>query len=238
MKHTAIIIEDEYLAAEELLKMLSVHPEIEVLAIADSVASALEQIEQHKPQLMFLDINLNGASGFDILEKLDEVPSVIFVTAYDQYALKAFEVSALDYLLKPINPQRLSEAIQKIKKQFLPTEQKVSQLSMDKRIFIKDGEQCFFVPLAEVHLLESFGNYVRIYYGNNKPLLHKSLNYLEEKLPDSHFFRANRQYLINIHFIKNIESYFNNTLQVEMPDGIKIEISQRQSVKFKELMGV
>lgn len=218
--------------------MLSVHPEIEVLAIADSVASALEQIEQHKPQLIFLDINLNGASGFDILEKLDEVPSVIFVTAYDQYALKAFEVSALDYLLKPINPQRLSEAIQKIKKQFLPTEQKVSQLSMDKRIFIKDGEQCFFVPLAEVHLMESFGNYVRIYYGNNKPLLHKSLNYLEEKLPDSHFFRANRQYLINIHFIKNIESYFNNTLQVEMPDGIKIEISQRQSVKFKELMGV
>ena len=238
MKHTAIIIEDEYLAAEELLKMLSVHPEIEVLAIADSVASALEQIEQHKPQLIFLDINLNGASGFDILEKLDEVPLVIFVTAYDQYALKAFEVSALDYLLKPINPQRLSEAIQKVKKQFLPTGQKVPQLSMDKRIFIKDGEQCFFVPLAEVHLLESFGNYVRIYYGNNKPLLHKSLNYLEEKLPDSHFFRANRQYLINIHFIQNIESYFNNTLQVEMPDGVKIEISQRQSVKFKELMGV
>lgn len=238
MKHTAIIIEDEYLAAEELLKMLSVHPEIEVLAIADSVASALEQIEQHKPQLIFLDINLNGASGFDILEKLDEVPLVIFVTAYDQYALKAFEVSALDYLLKPINSQRLSEAIQKVKKQFLPTEQKVPQLSMDKRIFIKDGEQCFFVPLAEVHLLESFGNYVRIYYGNNKPLLHKSLNYLEEKLPDSHFFRANRQYLINIHFIQNIESYFNNTLQVEMPDGVKIEISQRQSVKFKELMGV
>jgi two-component system LytT family response regulator len=94
------------------------------------------------------------------------------------------------------------------------------------------------VPLAEVHLVESVGNYARVYYGNNKPLLHKSLNYLEEKLPESHFFRANRQYLINIHFIQNINSYFNNTLQVEMPDGIKVEISQRQSVKFKELMGV
>ncbi|WP_353480623.1 LytTR family DNA-binding domain-containing protein [Haliscomenobacter sp.] len=238
MRHTAIIIEDEYLAAEELLKMLSVHPEIEVLAIADSVASALEQIEKNKPQLLFLDINLNGSSGFDILEKLDEVPLVIFVTAYDQYALKAFEVSALDYLLKPINPQRLSETIQKVKKQFLPTEQKEPRLSIEKRIFIKDGEQCFFVPLVEVHLVESVGNYARVYYGNNKPLLHKSLNYLEEKLPESHFFRANRQYLINIHFIQNINSYFNNTLQVEMPDGIKIEISQRQSVKFKELMGV
>jgi two-component system LytT family response regulator len=238
MRHTAIIIEDEYLAAEELLKMLSVHPEIEVLGIADSVASALEQIELNKPQLLFLDINLNGASGFDILEKLDEVPLVIFVTAYDQYALKAFEVSALDYLLKPVNPQRLSETIQKVKKQFLPTEQKEPRLSIEKRIFIKDGEQCFFVPLAEVHLVESVGNYARVYYGNNKPLLHKSLNYLEEKLPESHFFRANRQYLINIHFIQNINSYFNNSLQVEMPAGIKIEISQRQSVKFKELMGV
>jgi len=238
MKYTALIVEDEHLAAEELRKMLTLHPEIEVSAIADSVSSALEQIQKIKPQLLFLDINLHGASGFDLLETLDEVPVVIFVTAYDQYALKAFEVSALDYLLKPINPQRLSEAIQKIKKQFVPTEQQEPRLSIDKRIFIKDGEQCFFVPLSEIHLVESVGNYARVYHSNNKPLLHKSLNYLEEKFPESHFFRANRQFIINIYFIQNIQSYFNNTLQVDMPGGIKIEISQRQSVKFKELMGV
>nr|HPH22061.1 LytTR family DNA-binding domain-containing protein [Haliscomenobacter sp.] len=109
---------------------------------------------------------------------------------------------------------------------------------IDKRIFIKDGEQCFFVPLAEVFLIESVGNYARMYYGNNKPLLHKSLNYLEEKLPESHFFRANRQHIFNVEFIQNIQAYFNNALLVDLPRGHKIEISQRQSVKFKERMGI
>lgn len=238
MSYRALIVEDEYLAAEELRKMLTAHPEVEVLGVADGLSAALEQIQSLKPQLLFLDINLRGASGFDLLEQLDEVPLVIFITAYDQYALKAFEVSALDYLLKPINPQRLTEAIAKVKKQVLPNDKDSSKLSIDKRIFIKDGDQCFFVPLAEVFLIESVGNYARMYYGNNKPLLHKSLNYLEEKLPASHFFRANRQHILNIEYIKNIQAYFNNTLLVELPGGQKIEISQRQSVKFKEWMGI
>jgi two-component system LytT family response regulator len=238
MNYTALIVEDEYLAAEELRKMLAAHPEVEVLGIADTLPAAIEQIQPLKPQLLFLDINLRGASGFDLLEQLDEAPLVIFITAYDQYAIKAFEVSALDYLLKPINPQRLAEAIEKLKKQLLPEEANPTRLSIDKRIFIKDGDQCFFVPLAEVFLIESVGNYARIYYGNNKPLLHKSLNYLEEKLPASHFFRANRQQILNIEYIQNIQAYFNNTLMVDLPGGCKAEISQRQSVKFKERMGV
>lgn len=238
MNYTALIVEDEYLAAEELRKMLAAHPEVEILGIADALPAAIEQIQRLKPQLLFLDINLRGASGFDLLEQLDEAPLVIFITAYDQYAIKAFEVSALDYLLKPINPQRLAEAIEKIKKQLLPEEANPTRLSIDKRIFIKDGDQCFFVPLAEVFLIESVGNYARIYYGNNKPLLHKSLNYLEEKLPNSHFFRANRQQILNIEYIQNIQTYFNNTLMVDLPEGRRVEISQRQSVKFKERMGV
>lgn len=238
MSYTALIVEDEYLAAEELRKMLATHPEVEVLGIADALPTAIEQIQRLKPQLLFLDINLRGASGFDLLEQLDEAPLVIFITAYDQYAIKAFEVSALDYLLKPINPQRLAEAIEKLKKQLLPEEANPTRLSIDKRIFIKDGEQCFFVPLAEVFLIESVGNYARMYYGNNKPLLHKSLNYLEEKLPASHFFRANRQHIFNIEYIQNIQAYFNNTLMVDLPGGRKVEISQRQSVKFKEWMGI
>jgi len=238
MSYTALIVEDEYLAAEELRKMLAAHPEVEVLGIAETLPAAIEQIQGLKPQLLFLDINLRGASGFDLLEQLDEAPLVIFITAYDQYAIKAFEVSALDYLLKPINPQRLAEAIEKLKKQLLPEEVSPTRLSIDKRIFIKDGEQCFFVPLAEVFLIESVGNYARMYYGNNKPLLHKSLNYLEEKLPESHFFRANRQHIFNVEFIQNIQTYFNNALLVDLPRGHKIEISQRQSVKFKERMGI
>lgn len=238
MNYRTLIVEDEYLAAEELRKMLEAHPEIEILGTADSLPMAIELIQKLKPQLLLLDINLRGASGFDLLEQLDEVPLVIFITAYDQYALKAFEVSALDYLLKPINPQRLVEAIAKVKKQSLPKDKEAASLSIDKRIFIKDGDQCFFVPLAEVFLIESVGNYARIYYGGNKPLLHKSLNYLEEKLPPSHFFRANRQFILNVEFIQNIQTYFNNTLLVDLPGGHKVEISQRQSVKFKEWMGI
>lgn len=238
MQYRTLIVEDEYLAAEELRKMLAAHPEVEVLGIADTLPMALQLIQDLKPQLLLLDINLRGASGFDLLEQLEEVPLVIFITAYDQYAIKAFEVSALDYLLKPINPQRLTEAIAKVKKLLTPSPSESTRLHIDKRIFIKDGEQCFFVPLAEVFLIESVGNYARIYYGNNKPLLHKSLNYLEEKLPASHFFRANRQYILNIEYIRNIQAYFNNTLLVDLPAGHKVEISQRQSVKFKEWMGI
>lgn len=233
-----LLIDDEPLALAELQTMLQPHSAIEVIGTAGNATEAIEKIKELQPQLLFLDINMPGKSGFELLEELDEVPQVIFVTAYDQFAIKAFEVNALDYILKPVNTVRLTEAIEKVKKQLLLTQKTEQKLSIEKRIFIKDGEHCFFVPLAEVFLIESVGNYARVYYQNKKPLLHKSLNYLEEKLPDTHFFRAGRQHIINIHFIKNIHPFLNNTLQVEMQNGAKIDISQRQSVKFKELMGV
>jgi len=218
--------------------MLKKYIDIEVVATAENAIDAINKINEHKPQLIFLDINMPSKSGFDLLEELDEAPLVIFVTAYDQYAIKAFDVNALDYILKPVNTDRLAEAIEKIKKQIGQNKSNESKLTIDKRIFIKDGEQCFFVPLAEIFLIESVGNYARIFYQDKKPLLHKSLNYLEEKLPDTHFFRAGRQHIINTHFIKNISPFFNSALQVEMQSGVKIDISQRQSVKFKEIMGI
>jgi two-component system LytT family response regulator len=160
------------------------------------------------------------------------------VTAYDQFALKAFDVSALDYILKPVNPDRLAEAITKVSKKITRNKQDEEKLTIQKRIFIKDGEQCFFVPLSEIYFIESVGNYARVYYQDKKPLLHKSLNYLEEKLPDEFFFRASRQQMFNISFVKNIVPYFSNSLQVELEGGIKIDLSQRQSVKFKDKMGI
>jgi two-component system LytT family response regulator len=233
-----LLIDDEPLALLELQAMLKKHTDIDVIDTAENTATALEKINILRPQLIFLDINMPGKSGFDLLEELDDAPLVVFVTAYDQFAIKAFEVNALDYILKPVNTERLSEAIEKIKKQLSLLKAKDNQLSIDKRIFIKDGDNCHFVPLADVFLIESVGNYARVFYQNKKPLLHKSLNYLEERLPDTHFFRTDRQHIINIHFIKNILPFFNNALQVEMHNGTKIDISQRQSVKFKELMGV
>ncbi len=238
MAINTLLIDDEPLALAELKNMLQPYEDIAIIGTAADASEAIEKIISLQPQLIFLDINMPGKSGFDLLEELEEAPHVIFVTAYDQFAIKAFEVNALDYILKPVNTDRLTEAIEKVKKQIALVQKSDNKLSIEKRIFIKDGELCFFVPLAEVVLIESVGNYARVFYQNKKPLLHKSLNYLEEKLPDTHFFRAGRQHIININFIKNIYPFLNSTLQVEMQNGAKIDISQRQSVKFKELMGV
>jgi two-component system LytT family response regulator len=238
MNIRTLIIDDEPLAVMELKEMLKKYAEIEVIDSAGDAMEAIEKIQTLQPQLLFLDINMPGSSGFDLLEQLDHAPHVVFVTAYDEFALQAFQVNALDYLLKPLNRIRLDETVEKLKKYFSLLPPADQSLGIDKKIFIKDGEQCFFVPLAEVFLIESVGNYARFFYQNQKPLLHKSLNYLEERLPSSHFFRASRQQIFNIDFIRNIHPLFNNMLQVELKNGTKVELSQRQSVRFKELMGI
>jgi two-component system, LytTR family, response regulator len=232
-----LLIDDEPLALAELANMLQAYPEIEICGTAGNATEAISQINTLKPELIFLDINMPGKSGFDLLEELDESPYVIFVTAYDQFAIRAFEVNALDYILKPVNKQRLIEAVEKIRKQINHTKTTEPRLEIDKRIFIKDGERCFFVPLAEVYLIESVGNYARIYFRDKKPLLHKSLNYLEEKLPLTHFFRTGRQHIINLNFIRHIQAE-GLTLLLELQDGQYVNISQRQSVKFREMMGI
>jgi two-component system LytT family response regulator len=238
MKIKVALLDDESLAIEELKSMLNVYDFIEIVATFTNPQEALDKLPDMEVNLVFLDIHMPGMSGFDWLQKLDHSPEVIFVTAYDQFALRAFEVNALDYILKPANSERLSEALDRVKKRLRPDAIEENKLTIEKRIFIKDGEQCFFVPLSEIFLLESVGNYVRVHYQDKKPLLHKSLNYMEERLPDEFFFRANRQHIINVNFIANINPYFNSTLQLELRNGLKIDISQRQSVRFKDKMGV
>ncbi len=240
MKRKAIIIDDEYLAISELDLMLKAFPSIEVIHKSEKAKEAVQSVNQLKPDVIFLDINMPGMSGFELLENLEEVPDVIFVTAYDEYAIKAFEINALDYLLKPINPDRLTEAIERLEKRTNLSQEKAAneRLSMDKRIFIKDGEKCYFVPLADIFLLESDGNYVKVYFEDKKPMLHKSLTYMENRLPEEVFFRANRQFVFNMNYIKKIDPYFSSTLLVELKSGQKIDLSQRQSVKFREITGV
>ncbi|MFN7495336.1 MAG: LytR/AlgR family response regulator transcription factor [Cyclobacteriaceae bacterium] len=232
-----ILIDDEPLAIMELQSMLSPYPEIDIISVSNDAQDGIQKIQQFNPQLLFLDINMPGKNGFDLLSELSNAPEVIFVTAYDQFAIKAFEVNALDYILKPVNPERLKEAVTKVIRKLTQAEGEKA-LDINKRIFIKDGEQCFFVPIHQIFYIESVGNYVRLHFRDKKAMLHRSLNYLEEKLPDEHFFRTSRQEMINVNFIKNIVPYFSNTLQVEMETGIKIDLSQRQSVKFKEKMGI
>jgi len=240
----AIIIDDERLARTELKKLLQEFSDIEVVDEAANVDEGVEKIETQNPDLIFLDIQMPGKTGFDLLGELDKAPHVIFTTAYDEYALKAFEVNALDYLLKPIEPKRLSDAVQKLQFELSKERAGVNgminrgPLTENDQVFVKDGERCWFVKLSEVRLFESVGNYAKVFFGNNKPLILKSLNALEERLDDKVFFRANRKHIVNLRLIDKIEPYFNGGLLLELKGGEKIEVSRRQTVKFKEMMSL
>jgi len=241
----AIIIDDERLARNELKKLLGDFPEIEVIGEAANASEGIERIENLNPELIFLDIQMPGKTGFDMLSELDRIPHVIFTTAYDEYALKAFEVNALDYLVKPVEPKRLADAIQKLHLQddreqnhMSPINQNLSVLGENDQVFVKDGERCWFVKLSDIRLFESVGNYAKVFFGAHKPLILKSLNALEERLDEKTFFRANRKHIVNLRLIEKIEPYFNGGLLLEMKGGEKIEISRRQTVKFKEMMSL
>jgi len=246
----AIIIDDERLARLELRKMLLEFPEVEVIDEAVNAEDALAKIEALQPDLIFLDIQMPEKTGFDLLDELDSVPFVIFTTAYDEFALKAFEFNALDYLLKPIEPKRLEEAIKKVTgrksipeypasdpMQHIPGARPVI-LSADDQVFVKDGDRCWFVRLSDVRVFESEGNYVRLFFNEYKPLILRTLNYLDERLDKRTFFRANRKFIINLKWIENIEPWLNGGLLVKMKDGQKVEVSRRQSIKFKEMLSL
>lgn len=241
----AIIIDDERLARNELKKMLQEYPEVDVAAEAANAGEGIELIEKLHPDLIFLDIQMPGKNGFDLLAALDRTPQVIFTTAYDEYALRAFEVSAIDYLLKPVDPTRLGEAIQKLlsqqEKEHKPAASVAAErslLSESDHVFVKDGERCWFVRLGEIRLFESVGNYAKVYFGVNKPLILKSLNALEERLDPLLFFRANRKHIVNLRMVEKVETYFNGGLLLELKGGEKVEVSRRQAVKFKEMMSL
>src|SRR5215217_2303807 len=242
----AIIIDDERLARAELRKLLQEFPEIEIIDEAANAEEGLQKIENLNPDLIFLDIQMPGKTGFDLLSELDHAPQVIFTTAYDEYALKAFEVNALDYLLKPVEPRRLADTMEKLSKgrqlithtRSTGENEKQDLLGEDDQVFVKDGERCWFVKLSEVRLFESVGNYAKVFFGPNKPLILKSLNALEERLDDKVFFRANRKHIVNLRMIDKIEPYFNGGLLLELKGGEKIEVSRRQTVKFKEMMSL
>jgi two-component system LytT family response regulator len=236
-----ILIDDERLARNELRRMLGEFSDVEIIGEAANASEGIEKIEALNPDLIFLDIQMPGKSGFDMLSQLEKAPHVIFVTAYDEYALKAFDVNALDYLMKPVEPQRLAEALLKVRQK---NEEEISSynnrgiLSENDQVFVKDGERCWFVKLSDVRLFESVGNYAKVFFGTNKPLILKSLNALEERLDEKVFFRANRKHIINLRMIEKIEPYFNGGLLLDLAGGEKIEVSRRQAVKFKEMMSL
>ncbi len=238
----ALIVDDERLARKELMKLLEDHPMIEVVGEAVNAEEAFQMINELNPDLLFLDIQMPGKTGFQLLEMLDAVPLVVFTTAYDEFALKAFEVNALDYLLKPIQPERLSETIAKLSEKerakTVAERGPEKKLGLNDQVFVKDGERCWFVSLNNVRLFESDGNYIKVYFDNNRPMIHKSLNALDEKLDERAFFRASRKHIVNLSWVEGIESWFNGGLMVRLRGGGKVEVSRRQAAKVKEMMSL
>ena len=241
-KVKTIIVDDERLARKELNSMLENCSFLDIVAEAKNAEEAKSLIEEEQPDLIFLDIQMPGKNGFEMLEELDRVPHVIFITAYDEYAIKAFEVNAFDYLLKPVQPERLKQTLDKFYSEFKEIkqqeEQKKEKLGLTDKIFLKDGEKCWFVELGDVRLFESEGNYVRVYFNDFKPLILRSLNALEERLDEKNFFRANRKHIINLRWVDKIENWFNGGLLVILKDEQRIEVSRRQASRFKDMMSL
>lgn len=238
-KIKAVIVEDSRLARNELKELIKNHPEIEIIGEAENVDSGFQLINTVQPDLLFLDINMPEKDGFELLEMLDRVPITVFTTAFDEYAIKSFEYNALDYLLKPINPKRFARAIEKVSANLIEKEEKNSKkLTLNNQIFLRDGEKCWLVKIADMYLFEVDGNYTKIFFQDEKAIISKSLNQIEEKLPEDYFFRANRNQIINMEYIGKIDPWFSGNLLVHMPKETKVEISRRQTNNFKEKMSL
>jgi two-component system LytT family response regulator len=226
----ALIIDDERLARLELRRLLAAHPEVEISGEARGPEEALSLIPQLAPDLLFLDIQMPGMTGFELLERLEDLPQVIFTTAYDAYAIKAFEVNAIDYLLKPIVPARLAAALARVRPR--------SERGRLEQVFVRDGERCWIVRLSEIFLLESEGNYTRLHFAAERPLIRRSLNALEEQLDPAVFFRAGRKEIINLKWIDKVDIAVAGGLLVTLRGGRTVEMSRRQSARLREVLSL
>ena len=226
----ALIIDDERLARLELRRLLGAHPEVEITGEARGGEEALALIPKLVPDVIFLDIQMPGMSGFDLLERLEDLPQVIFTTAYDEYALKAFEVNALDYLLKPVAPARLAAALARVRPRTEPARL--------EQVFVRDGDRCWIVRLPDIFLLESEGNYTRVNFAGERPLIRRSLNALEEQLDPAMFFRAGRKEIVNLKWIQKVDISVAGGLVVTLRGGRTVEMSRRQSSKLREILSL
>ncbi len=228
----AVIVDDERLARMEMRRLLGAHAQVEIVGEAANVAEAKALVDQLTPDLLFLDIQMPDGSGFDLLQDLDDPPDVVFTTAFDHYAVNAFTANALDYLLKPITPERLAAALQKVGARACAGE---PALRRGSRIFIKDGERCWFVKLDNIRLFESEGNYTRVHFDGQRPLLLRSLNQLEQRLDAGQFVRASRRYIVNLDFVTDVSPSATGGLSLKLSDGVAVEMSRRRSAEFRNL---
>ncbi|WP_022823265.1 LytR/AlgR family response regulator transcription factor [Hymenobacter norwichensis] len=245
-----LLVDDSRLARTELRHLLQVFPDVTVIGEARHAAEARTRIQELRPDVLLLDIHMPGETGFELLASLEAAPHVVFTTAYDEYALRAFEVNALDYLLKPIEAHRLAAALDKVRTKLRPAvaveapafttpeEPAATPLTEHAQVFVKDGEKCWFVRLADIRLFEINGSYTQIHFHEHRPLIPRTLQHLEQRLDPRVFFRANRQQIINLKWVEGIEPWFSNSLKIRLRGGPEVEVSRQQSVRFRELLSL
>jgi len=234
-----LIVDDERLARAELRRLLAAHPEVEIVGEAANAEEAMQQVEALRPDLLLLDVQMPGASGFDLLQALDTAPDVIFTTAFDQYALQAFEVNALDYLQKPIQAQRLANALSRAALRLGSAggsaEAAAPAAPRSQKLFIKDGERCWFVALERIRLFESEGNYTRVHFDGQQPLMLRSLNQLEQQLDPVRFFRTSRRQIVNLAYAAEMAPADGGGMLITLDNGQSVEVSRRRTAQLKEL---
>lgn len=231
-----LIVDDSRFARKELAGLLQHFPQYSIAGEASDVQTAITAINQLRPDLVLLDIDLAEGSGFDVLEHSEHTPGVIFTTAYEEHAVHVFESNALDYLLKPITRDRLDAALGKLARraQHVPFNQ--PEKSLDAHIFIREGERCHFIKLREISRIAVEGNYVRLFFGTLSAPVLRPLNYLEARLDPETFFRANRQEIINLNFIDRIEPWIGDGVMIVMQDCTEVIASRRHARELKQHM--
>jgi two-component system LytT family response regulator len=236
----ALLVDDERLARAELRRLLRAHSDIVIVGEARNVEEAEARLREQSVDVLFLDIEMPGASGFDLLERIDPVPLVIFTTAYDEYAVRAFEVNALDYLLKPIAAERLAAALDRVRQAWSQTSASAkasasaAALQPLERVFVRERGRCWIVRLADIRLLESEGNYTRLFFGSERALIQRSLQALEARLDPTGFFRASRSHIINLRWVAAVDTEVDGGLAVTLRDGPKVKVSRRRSRLLRE----
>jgi len=241
-----LVVDDSRLARQELRTLLAAIDGVACVGEADDVPAACTAIETLKPDVVLLDVQMPAGSGFDVLEQLSTVPPVIFVTAYDAYAVRAFQANALDYLVKPVEPARLQQALQRarqVQPAMLLKEPMVADdvgvaLGPHDQVFVRDGERCWFVAVAEISRIVVDGNYSRLWFRNHDALLARSLGALEMRLPPALFFRANRNTLVNLRMVRAVVPSVADGYDLTLADGSGVEVSRRQARALRERLAL
>ncbi len=242
-----IIIDDEPLARSIVKEFLQQHPQWEVVQECNDGFEGLKAIQQHSPDLIFLDIQMPKINGFEMLELLDQPPAVIFTTAFDEYAIKAFETHAIDYLLKPFSQDRFDKAIVKwMEQQNNASENQTRELlesaslspSQNQRIVVKNGSKIKIIPVHDVLYLEAADDYVKIHTREGYFLKNKTMNHFEQVLDEQQFVRSHRSYIVNVQQITRIDPYEKDNHVAILRSGIKVPVSRSGYGKLKEVLGL